>query len=90
VHGHRENTHHKNPFLHDIMVGEEDLTQLVTKCVEAPETLKFAIFHGISDNRFKRLDISHTRETLGYAPTDDAGDGLSDFNIPEPQPIHDK
>ena len=35
------------------------------------ETLKFAIFNALSDNRFKRLDISDARELLGYAPQDD-------------------
>ena len=28
--------------------------------------------HGVSNNRFKRLDIAATRELLGYAPQDDA------------------
>jgi len=32
----------------------------------------FMIAHGISDNRFKRLDLSHTRKALGYDPKADA------------------
>jgi hypothetical protein len=32
----------------------------------------FAIVHAISNNRFKRLDITSTRELFGYAPQDDA------------------
>ncbi len=28
----------------------------------------FVIAHGISDNRFKRLDLSETRRLLGYDP----------------------
>ena len=31
----------------------------------------FAIFHGLSNNTFKRLDISDARELVGYAPEDD-------------------
>lgn len=33
--------------------------------------MRFAIFHGLSDNAFKRLDISDARELVGYAPEDD-------------------
>lgn len=32
----------------------------------------FVIAHGISNNRFKRLDISETKKTLGYDPKSDA------------------
>ncbi len=35
------------------------------------ENLRFAILHGLSDNRFKRLDISDARELVGYDPQDD-------------------
>ncbi len=52
-------------------VSERDLNQLLLRCVEA-EGVQFALVHGISDNRFKRLDITATRDLLGYAPQDDA------------------
>lgn len=52
-------------------VSHRDLNQLLVRCVEA-EGIRFAIVHGLSDNRFKRLDLSSTRELLGYAPEDDA------------------
>ncbi len=55
----------------DAFVSHRDLNQLIERCVDV-ETLKFAIFHGLSDNRFKRLDISDARELVGYAPQDDA------------------
>ncbi len=54
----------------DAWVSRRDLNQLLVKCVD-DEKLKFAIFHGLSDNRFKRLDISNARELVGYAPEDD-------------------
>ena len=34
--------------------------------------LRFGVFHGVSNNRWKRLDISDARAILGYAPEDDA------------------
>ncbi len=55
----------------DAFVSHRDLIQLIEKCIDV-ETLKFAIFHGLSDNRFKRLDISDARALVGYAPQDDA------------------
>jgi len=55
----------------DAFVSHRDLIQLFHRCIDV-ENLKFAIFHGLSDNRFKRLDISDARELVGYAPEDDA------------------
>ncbi len=56
----------------DIVLTYEDLGRLVVASIEAPEDLRFGIFHGVSNNRWKRLDISDAREMLGYAPEDDA------------------
>jgi hypothetical protein len=50
----------------------EDLARLVVASIEAPADLNFGIFHGVSNNRWKRLDISDARELLGYQPVDDA------------------
>jgi UDP-glucose 4-epimerase len=55
----------------DAFVSQRDLNQLIERCIDV-EHLKFAILHGLSDNRFKRLDISDARELVGYAPQDDA------------------
>ncbi len=54
-------------------VSERDLNHLLIRCIETPD-VEFAIVHGISNNRFKRLDITDTRNLLGYAPQDDAFD----------------
>lgn len=51
-------------------VSPRDLCQLLCLCVDASDEVGFAIAHGISDNRFKRLDISRTREIFGYEPED--------------------
>ncbi len=50
-------------------VSQRDLNQLIEKSIDA-EGLQFAILHGLSDNHFKRLDISDARELVGYAPQD--------------------
>ena len=54
----------------DSFVSRRDLQDLIVKSID-DSRLHFAIFHGVSDNRFKRLDISDARELVGYAPVDD-------------------
>lgn len=60
-----------HPYI-DIILTYEDLTQLVEKSIEAPDDLDFAVFHGVSNNRWKRIDISDARAIIGYEPEDDA------------------
>jgi nucleoside-diphosphate-sugar epimerase len=55
-------------------VSRRDMSQLLARCIDAPD-ITYAIVHGVSNNRHKRLDIASTRELLGYDPQDD-GFGL--------------
>lgn len=57
-------------WMFDAWVSRRDLQQLFCLCIEDTK-LQFALFHGLSDNRFKRLDITDAKELLGYAPQDD-------------------
>ncbi|MDQ5851127.1 MAG: NAD(P)-dependent oxidoreductase [Chloroflexota bacterium] len=54
----------------DAFVSQRDLNQLIQRCIDV-ENVKFAILHGLSNNRFKRLDISDARQLVGYDPQDD-------------------
>lgn len=54
----------------DAFVSPDDLQQLIECCIEGGP-LRFALLHAVSDNRFKRLDISDARALVGYAPRDD-------------------
>lgn len=54
----------------DAFISERDMNQLLLRCIEA-ENVRFAIVHGLSNNRFKRLDITNARELLDYMPQDD-------------------
>jgi nucleoside-diphosphate-sugar epimerase len=56
----------------DIVLTYEDLTLLVAGAIDAPDSLEYGVFHGVSNNRWKRLDITNARELLGYNPQDDA------------------
>ncbi len=51
-------------------VSPRDLNQLFRLCVDA-EGIDFAVVHGISNNRVKRLSLTETRELLGFEPVDD-------------------
>lgn len=55
-----------------------DFCHLLVQCIET-SNVQFAIAHGVSDNRFKRLDLSSTRRTFGYEPQDDA---FSIYEVP--------
>ncbi len=54
----------------DSWVSRRDLHQLIERSIDV-ENLQFAIFHGLSNNHFKRLDISDAQALLGYEPVDD-------------------
>lgn len=56
----------------DIVLTWDDCARLINSAVNAPDSLNFGIYHGVSENRYKRLDISDARRDLGYAPQDDA------------------
>ena len=80
----------KGVAMMDAWVSRRDLNQLIEKCIDN-ETLQFAILHGLSDNRFKRLDISDARELVGYEPQDDLTDvnpKLKDLKLSERVSAH--
>jgi NAD+ dependent glucose-6-phosphate dehydrogenase len=61
-------------------ISQRDMSHLLVRCIETPD-VQFAIVHGSSDNRLKLMDISSTRELLGYQPQDD---GFRFFNVDLP------
>ena len=74
----------------DAFVSQRDLNQLIERCIDV-ENLQFAVFHGLSNNRFKRLDISDARELVGYEPQDDATElnpKVAELNLNEKLSTH--
>lgn len=59
-------------------LSPRDAVHLLQRSVEV-EGVQHLIAHGISDNRFKRLDLSETKRVLGYEPQDDA---FRQFDLP--------
>lgn len=54
----------------DVFVSRRDLHQLIERCIDN-EDLRFAIVHGLSNNRFHRMDVTEAKELVGYEPVDD-------------------
>ncbi len=62
--------HSRSLYMMDAFLSYDDLQQLLERAID-DEQVQFAIVHGVSNNRFKRLDITTTRQILGYNPKDD-------------------
>ena len=52
-------------------LSARDLSHLIRQSIEVDD-LPYAVLQAVSDNRFKRMDITAARELVGYAPQDDA------------------
>lgn len=63
------------PEEYDAYLHPDDLNQLLFQCLETPG-IAFAIVHAISNNRYKRLDLTETQRLLGYTPQADVFDLL--------------
>ena len=80
------------PAMLDAWVSPRDMTELLCRCVD-DETLRFAIVHGLSDNAYKRLDLTATRDLLRYRPVDDAAsesDRLAPLRLAQARREHDE
>lgn len=51
--------------------SHRDLAQLIDRCLSAAN-LKFDIFYGVSNNKWRFWDIDHARRVVGYDPRDNA------------------
>jgi len=50
----------------------EDAAGVFAASIDAPDDLRFGIFYATSANRSARVDLTDTRDVLGYSPRDDA------------------
>lgn len=53
-----------------VFCSKRDIAQIVKDCIDAPDSVRFDIFYGMSDNRYRWVDIDHARAVLGYIPQD--------------------
>jgi nucleoside-diphosphate-sugar epimerase len=71
----------EHPYI-DIALTYEDLARLVAAAIDARDDLDYHVFHGVSNNRWKRLDISDGRTLIGYDPQDDAFELAKRHTVP--------
>jgi uronate dehydrogenase len=52
-------------------VTQVDLCQLLHRCLVAPRSVRYAVVQGVSNNRYRWMEIESARELVGYQPLDD-------------------
>ena len=55
-----------------VWCSHRDIAQMVEKCIEAPDSVRFDIFYAVSNNKWGYRDFSHAREVIGFEPQDSA------------------
>ena len=58
------------PEVAPVWCSQRDIVQLIEKCVDAPEDLRFDILYGISNNPYCWADVARAKEVVGYVPLD--------------------
>ncbi len=54
------------------LLTHDDLVRLVRDAVSAPDDVRFGVYFGVSDNKWRFWDLENARREIGYAPRDDA------------------
>jgi uronate dehydrogenase len=54
------------------LLTHADLVRLFRCAIQAPEDLGYGVFYGVSNNAWRFWNLDDARESLGYAPEDDA------------------
>ena len=57
-----------------VWCSHNDASQMVDRCIEADDSLRFDIFFAVSDNKYGYRDLTHAKEEVGYVPQDRAED----------------
>ena len=58
----------------DIYVSQRDIVQIIERCINADDSLRFEIFYGMSNNDLRWVDIENARRKVGFVPQDRAED----------------
>ena len=61
------NTHEYSTYL-----SHNDVTDALYKCIEAPKDLKYDVLFALSNNKWGYRDLTHTKESIGFEPSDSA------------------
>jgi NAD+ dependent glucose-6-phosphate dehydrogenase len=60
----------RGPWFRLMWLSNRDFCQLMSRCIEADPSLRFAVINGMSANTGMRWDIEHTKKLVGYEPKD--------------------
>lgn len=60
----------------DIWCSQRDIARLIQCCIDAPEEVRFDIFYGMSESKWRWVDLENARERVGFMPQDRAEDHL--------------
>ena len=55
-----------------VWCSQRDIAQMVQRCIDAPQSLKFATFYAVSDNKWSYRSLDNARRELGFEPRDQA------------------
>ena len=55
-------------------LSHRDVCQVLQRCIDAPDDLRYGVFLATSNNRWGYRDLEHARRVLGYQPQDSAED----------------
>ena len=61
-----------SPVARSLWCSQRDIVQLLTRAIDAPQSLRHGVFFGHSRNRYNLVDIRHTIDGLGWDPQDGA------------------
>ena len=57
---------------YSVWCSQQDIAQMIERCIEAPEQIRFDLFFAVSDNRWSYRDTDHAKEVVGFDPQDSA------------------
>lgn len=55
-------------------MSQRDIVQIIERCINANDSLRFEIFYGMSNNDLRWVDTENARRKVGYVPQDRAED----------------
>ena len=61
-----------SPRQYSVWCSQRDIAQMIERCIEAPEQIRFDLFFAVSDNRWSYRDTDHAKEVVGFVAQDSA------------------
>ena len=53
-----------------VLLSPRDCVHLMDCCLSAPDDVRYAIFYGVSNNKWRIWDIGEAQRLIGYEPLD--------------------